>query len=188
MTRSSNPRTLRLTLRTLPGKTRPTKEAVYECTCGQLNAALTGLFETTTGFTALVVDEKTIDCILTEKGKRLLAKINLEPLLPPQIKAQRTVFVKLLDEYVTSRPTDEITDELKRNNILTHDVTKIGTPNRTTLKLTMQSTTDAKKLLTDGMVLFNVRVAPQQCELEDYTHLLICYKCYKYSDHMTKNC
>ena len=46
----------------------------------------------------------------------------------------------------------------------------------------------ADRILTDGLYLFNTRINPYQCEQERIHDLLICFKCYKYEDHHTKDC
>ncbi|KAG0418608.1 hypothetical protein EQH57_0715, partial [Dictyocoela roeselum] len=36
--------------------------------------------------------------------------------------------------------------------------------------------------------LFNTRIPHHNCSIEEFTHLLICYKCYKIEDHPTNQC
>ena len=36
--------------------------------------------------------------------------------------------------------------------------------------------------------MFNTRISPHQCEREKYTHLFICFRCYKYEDHSSNKC
>ena len=43
-------------------------------------------------------------------------------------------------------------------------------------------------MLENGLQMFNTRITPQQREREKYTHVLICFKCYKYEDHPIKQC
>ena len=188
MTPRSGSRISRLSLKTKDTtKTKPTKEQVLAVSA-DLGAMLTGLSEGATGFTAMAIDETTLDHLLTDRAKAKLTDINLTAILPPQIKARRTVFIRLLDRYITDRTLDSIKTEIKdKNGLDCAELFKIGTV-KATLKLTMKTTADAKKLTDEGLVLFNFRVAPEQCELERYTHVLICYKCYKYEDHLTKDC
>ncbi|KAF2349153.1 hypothetical protein FHG87_020091 [Trinorchestia longiramus] len=54
-------------------------------------------------------------------------------------------------------------------------ITKIVTPNTKT----------AERILREDFNLYYTKISPQQCELEKYTHILICYKCYKLEDHPT---
>ena len=44
------------------------------------------------------------------------------------------------------------------------------------------------RILEHGPQMFNTRITPQQCEREKYTHLFVCFKCYKYEDYTTKQC
>ncbi|KAF2348422.1 hypothetical protein FHG87_020821 [Trinorchestia longiramus] len=40
--------------------------------------------------------------------------------------------------------------------------------------------------LRDGLYMFHTKITLQQCEQEKYTHILICYKCFKFEEHATR--
>ncbi|KAF2366218.1 hypothetical protein FHG87_003019 [Trinorchestia longiramus] len=45
-----------------------------------------------------------------------------------------------------------------------------------------------QKILQNGLLMFNTKITPSQIELEKYTYIQICYKCYKFEDHATYQC
>ena len=79
----TEPRKLRLSLKTVMDRTRPTKTKVFEIAYGKLKANLTGLTESSSGFTAQAFSEKDLDRLLTKEGVKALGEINLVPVLPP---------------------------------------------------------------------------------------------------------
>ena len=49
-------------------------------------------------------------------------------------------------------------------------------------------TETADRVLDNGLLCYNTRIPPHHCSRETFTHLLICFKCYKFEDHPTKDC
>ncbi|KAF2361470.1 hypothetical protein FHG87_007781 [Trinorchestia longiramus] len=56
------------------------------------------------------------------------------------------------------------------------------------MKIVTPNTKTAERILREGFNLSYTKISPQQCELEKYTHIQICYKCYKFEDHPTHQC
>ncbi|KAF2353984.1 hypothetical protein FHG87_015264 [Trinorchestia longiramus] len=56
------------------------------------------------------------------------------------------------------------------------------------MKIVTPNTETAERILREGFTLSYTKISPQQCELEKYTHIQICYKCYKFEDHPTHQC
>lgn len=56
------------------------------------------------------------------------------------------------------------------------------------LKSFCSDLTTASRILTDEILSFSTNISQFQCEPEEFNHNLICYKCYKYDDHPTKDC
>ena len=55
-------------------------------------------------------------------------------------------------------------------------------------KIICSDSDSTTRLLTDGLKVFNSLITPKQMTLETYTHIVICYNCYKYETHATKDC
>ncbi|KAF2356871.1 hypothetical protein FHG87_012372 [Trinorchestia longiramus] len=56
------------------------------------------------------------------------------------------------------------------------------------IKITFSEISTTQKILQNGLLMFNIKITPSQIELEKYTHILICYKCYKFENHATYQC
>jgi len=106
----------RLQLKTIPGKDKPNRQTVFQTTFSKLDAPLTKLFDADNGYYALSDDVMTIDKLLTARAKTQLRTINLEPVLPPDVKAKRTIFLRQLDSYVGEHSGHDLMTELTKQN------------------------------------------------------------------------
>ena len=104
----------RLNLRIIDNQTRTNGEDVFRVTFGILDAPLTRLNTVDTGYYAITDDIRTIDKLLTDHAVTELSKINLQPTLPPDIKAKRTIFIRHVDLTVGRHTPDEIKAEIKK--------------------------------------------------------------------------
>ena len=156
---------------------------------GKLDIPLIRITDTKNGFNAITDDQNHIDKILSPPSVKVLNEINLQPVIPPELKSRRTVFVRQLDHSVGSRPENEIKNEIESN----HDYVKVAAVHKIKhythlLKIECTQTQMADRILENGLILFNTRVTPSQTEREKYIHILICFKCYKFEDHSTNQC
>ena len=95
---------------------------------GRLDAPLTGLREIHTGYVASTDNIQTLDKLLTSKAIEAFAKINLRLMIPPDVQAKRTLFVRQVDEIVGTKKADDIKTEIIRlqPDIKIDDVIKIS--------------------------------------------------------------
>ena len=155
----------------------------------ELKLPLTGLKDTNNGYTAFTEQEKEIDILLTDKAKHALNKIGLHARLPPKIKANRSVICRKIDMSVGSHTKDELTAEINKcnTNIKVAEITKFKEYTHI-FKIELQTTEQAQHVLQNGLLCYNTRIAPSQIEKEEYADLQICFTCYKYESHSTKDC
>ena len=108
---------------------------------------------------------------------------------PPHIKAKRTIFINGLDKHVGQRTSDEIASEITKNHDFIRNITvhKIKTYTHI-IKLICEDTTQADRIIQNGLTAFHTRISPHQCSLERHTELLICFNCYKYESHTKHQC
>ena len=179
----------KILLRKINPNTPTTHEQIFRVTFKEIDTPLTRINDTHNGFHAFTDKQENIDKLLTPASIKSLRNINLEPSIPPELRAKRSVFVRQLDHSVGSRSTEDLKAELERNHpwLQVREVTKIKHYTHV-LKLQLQDTQMANKIIADGLLLFNTRISPHQCSPEKFTHILICYKCYKFNSHITKDC
>ena len=179
----------RLHLRLIDSSKKTPREDVYATTFGKLQAPLTRLHDCPTGFYALTDDIRNVDKLLTETAIQELAKINLKPMTPPDIRARRSIFIRQVDSTVGQKTADDIKTEIQRlqPDVKVHEIIKIKDYTHI-FKIILRDNDSTQRLLTNGLNLFNTRISPTQMTQDTYTHLLICYKCYKFETHATKDC
>lgn len=182
-------RTFKIQLRQIDSTKPVDRQTVLKTTFTELNAPLIRLTPISTGYYAITDNEQTIDKLLTSNAANKLKKINLTAVIPPELKSKRTIFARQLDSHAGQHSPEEIQAELEKNHPYMKGVQTIKIKDYThVIKLILPDTSIANKILESGFNLFNTRVTPQQIEPEKFTHLLICYKCYKIEDHPTKDC
>lgn len=165
------------------------KRAIFETAFRDLLAPLTKLTETKQGFYATTDDQPTIDKLTSARAIELFGKINLKPIEPPELRSKKTVFVRQVDSTVGERPVDDIKTELMTNHswLKVTEIVKIKNYTHV-FKIVCAETQMATKIIESGINLFNTRIPPFNCSVEEFTHLQICYTCYKIEDHPTNRC
>ena len=189
--RPPRPPLLKIALKIInPTEPKPTRNDVFKTVCVNLKGFLTRLNDTHSGFTAYSDLPETIDNMTSPKGLTELTKINLQPVTPPEIKAKRTVFMRGLDyDIVKHHTTDEIRDELMTRQPWLTNLTVFKIKEYThLLKVTCGDNGQADRIIRDGLMAFHTRIPPHSCTLEKFTPILICYNCYKYDSHISKQC
>ena len=165
---------LRVFLKYVGNRQKTSKTDIFETVHIKLKGYLTGLRETTNGFNAYTDLDATVDALTSTKGLSEFRRLNLEPQVPPEIKARRTIFIRGLDISVGSQTTGDIDDELRKNHdwIKYVQTTKIKdyTP---VVKATFGSTDETDRALRDGLLAFSCRIPPTNITLEvhQYTDL-----------------
>ncbi|KAF2356776.1 hypothetical protein FHG87_012466 [Trinorchestia longiramus] len=108
--------TYRVQLKTIDQAKPADKQKFFEITFRELNAPLIRLTTTRTGYYAVTDDVTSIDKLTSKKATTAFEKINLTPIIPPDLRAKRTVFIRQIDADIGLKPTEEIKNEIKRQN------------------------------------------------------------------------
>ncbi|KAF2351659.1 hypothetical protein FHG87_017586 [Trinorchestia longiramus] len=181
--------TFRIQLRKINPNITTDKQKIFETTFKDLDVPLTKLSENNSGYYAITDEAAAVDKLTSSKPTKLFKKINLRPIIPPDIRAKRTLFIRQLDSSVGKLTPEEIAREIKTQQpwakIL--EVTKIKNYTHV-IKVTFSEISITQKILQNGLLMFNTKITPSQIELEKYTYIQICYKCYKFEDHATYQC
>lgn len=182
------PQLTRIPLKIRSGKPRPDRGKIFDTFYCKIEVALTKLIDTNQGYIALCQNEQDIDTVLTEKGSKALAEINLEAKIPAQISTQRSIICRKLDPYVGGHTSEDIKNEIERVQTWAkvREVVKFGNYTHV-IKITFESTDMAQRAL-DGLRLFNVAITSSQIERETFTNVQMCFVCYRMEQHQTKEC
>lgn len=162
---------------------------VTELAYGKFNVPFTRIFQTNEGYKAICRNDDDADKMLTDEARQAFAAIGLNIIMPPEIKAKRTIFVRKVDKEIGSHTAEEIKANLELNNqwMKIAEVTKIKDYTHV-FKICFRDTQMADKALDKGFLAFRMSITPDTLEREKFTSILTCFKCYKFEAHQTKDC
>ena len=151
--------------------------------------ALTTLIPINTGYIAKTDKETDIEKIITLAPQ--LATLELKPLVPPQLQATRTLIVRNLDDTIGTQTPEDLIEEITKHqynkNPKIDSIIKM--PNKTRiLKIVCSDTNTAQTLSRNGFYAYSYKISPSQINTDTFTYIDICYKCYTFQDHTTRNC
>lgn len=143
------------------------------------------------GFIALLNDPQDADRLFKKTTLDDLGKEHFLPILPPAMKAKRTVLLFSVDAHILKHTPDEIKDEIQRLNDFTSQniETLFKFPNNAPImKITFQETPPAQKCLEAGLRMFNLRIPAYNIKQEEYIPIQTCMRCYGLEKHNTPDC
>lgn len=136
----------------------------------------------------LTPTDKDADAVFLNDTPNRLASAGFTPIVPPELRAQRTVICHGLDELVYEHSPEEIAVEVEQKHdwAKAEDVFKF--PRSSTCKITFTDSNMAKKALLEGLNLFQIHVSGHQMRQEMFIPLLTCNRCNVVEDHPTNSC
>ncbi len=143
------------------------------------------------GLLAILTEARDSDNLFKQTTLADLSNEHFIPVLPPEIKASRTVLLFGVDSHILQHSPQEIKDELQRINDFTNNNIDavIKFPNNIPmLKVTFLETPPALKCLETGLKLFNIRIPNYKIKQEEYVPIKTCMRCYAVEDHNTGEC
>ena len=81
-----------------------------------LHVALSGLKTVAFSFNVLLEKKEVADKLLSDRGIQLLNTVNLTVMVPSEIKAKSSFFVRQADQAIGLKSTDEIKTEIFKNH------------------------------------------------------------------------
>lgn len=139
----------------------------------------------------LTADEANADKIFTVGCTQDLQAKEYEPVLPPQLRARKSIILRNVDGIIYDNNEADIQQEIINNNcfIKEGDVEKIYKfPRSHNIKVTFKQVAQAEKASETGLKLFYLSIPHHQIEQEQFTPIITCYRCYAVEDHVAKDC
>ena len=165
-----------------------TRNKIIELTFTQAGVPFIRVFGDFPAFTGIC---RTTDAntLLKVETKNKLRKHGIEVQIPQEVRARRTVFLRQLDRFVGAHSAEEIKEEIEEKNDWAGNVvvTKIGDYTHI-LKIEFETLEAAERAVSGGVNMFYMFVAPSQISIDEFINILTCFKCYKFEDHLTKDC
>lgn len=151
---------------------------------------ITKLIPLSDGFAVIISNDQELDKIFKTSTTEDLEKNNLHPLIPPELKARRSIIIPGVDNHIYNNPEEDIQAEIEdKNSWATGQIETIFKfPNSHTLKITFKQTANAKKAQDDGIRAFQMSVPHHKIKQEIFYNINTCFKCYKMEDHNTNQC
>ncbi|KAK8373767.1 hypothetical protein O3P69_011696 [Scylla paramamosain] len=149
---------------------------------------VTRLIPASDAVVVLTPTDKDADAIFQDGMPARLSGDGFTPLLPPELRAQRTVICSGLDELIYEHTAEEIADEVGSQHDWAAVEGVFKFPRSPTMKITFTRADMATKALTEGLHLFCIHVPGHQLRQETYTPLLTCNRCNAVEEHHTRSC
>lgn len=148
------------------------------------------IFNTFDGFAVLTINEQHADSIFSIETKQELAQNEFTPVMPPELKAKKSVIIPRVDDLIYEWSAVQIKEELEKNNSwIGEDLeTVYKFPNSSTIKITFTQTKFAKKCIETGLKAFYISIPGHEIKLETYIPVKCCMRCYSLEDHFTNEC
>ena len=147
-------------------------------------------FNTYDSFAVLTVSEHDADSLFSPEIKSALAQHEFIPVMPPELRAKKSVIIPRTDDLIYEWSPDNIKEEIIKNNLWIGDdlETVYKFPNSSTLKLTFTQTKHAKKCTEKGIKAFDISIPGVEIKLETFIPIKCCMRCYALETHYTNEC
>ena len=142
------------------------------------------------GFVILTVSESHSDNIFSAKIKGELESNEFHAVMPPELKAKKSVILPRADDIIYERHIVDIGEEIQKQNSWVGDgvVDVIKFPKSKAIKITFSNTTLAQKCTEKGLKAFSISVPAHEIKQETFIPVKCCMKCYTLESHFTNEC
>ena len=141
------------------------------------------------GFVVITENEAELDKLFNNTTDKELLSKQFTPLIPPELKAHRSVLIFRIDDHIYKNNEDNIQEELQTQNQWITGISAVNKfQNGRGLKITFTETISAKKAQEKGLLLYSMRIPGYNIIQDKYLHVNTCLRCYALEDHFTANC
>ena len=162
---------------------------VAKLTFDATQVAFNRIIEIKNNFLVITRNQTDADKLLRSEMTKKFEERGYDLVAPPELRAKKTIFIRKLDRHIGDRNSDEIKTEIETQNTWAKVAQVIKIKEYThVIKVVFDEIKMADVAQERGMVAFNMSITPSQMEREEYINLQICFSCYKYESHETKNC
>lgn len=112
----------------------------------------------------------------------------LNPIMPPELRAKRSVIIRNVDDLIYNNDCEQIKSEIQTVNewAIVTEVIKFKV--RHGLKIVFENVKIADACLQKGLSMFYLHIPSSNIDREMFYFIKTCYKCYKVEDHMADRC
>lgn len=127
-----------------------------------------------------------LDKLFNNKTDAELQKQKFYPVIPPQLRANRSVLLFSVDNHIFQNSEEEIKQEIIKSNEWTGtSISVFKYPKGNTLKITFAETAQARKSQEAGLLLFSMKIIKFTIKQDVFYNIITCLKCYALETHYT---
>ena len=154
--------------------------------CFNRSLKIESVFRSGNDFTLRFNNSNEAEKIFREPIQGVLQGAHFQPILPPELKAARTVFVSRVDKEILNHSHDQIAHEINQRNEWCSVEEVVKLPKN--LKITFSIVEMAEKSTELGISMFYLHIPGCNMNREVFIRLETCFACYAVDNHQTREC
>lgn len=178
----------RVRIKSLEGGTTIQRKSLLRGILFSAGVKFSRLIEANDAFIAACLDDDDVDKCISIQVRDKLKDRKFEVIIPPPLRARKSIVIRRLEPEVTSNDEQTILDEIETYNdwAKLEEVVKLrGIPHM--LKIRFAEIAMARKAISHGLIMFSYHISPKQIEQEEFYPITPCWVCYSYG-HSVKDC
>lgn len=156
--------------------------------CSSNGIKITKLLDVDDGYMLWCASVDDLDKLFDRKIQTVFCALSVKCVVPPQLRAKRSVIIRRIDSLIYDHTEDEIITEIKNKNSWADVVDIYKFPNSRTLKIQFISSSIAERCIASGLSMFYLHVGGNDMSADEFIPVLTCYRCYSLEDHITSKC
>ena len=156
--------------------------------CNRRKIKIANLETTRTGFILVVDDIYEAEKLFLSTNQEIFEDAGYSPLIPQEVTCSRTLFIGRVNKFILSHSSNEILHEIKVHNADSNIIDAAVIPNSRSIKISVDCSTSADRLLNHGIKLFNFSLPGSQISKQIHIEIIKCFNCMSYNIHNTKFC
>ena len=156
--------------------------------CAQCSVRLVRVLSISDGYILICSSISDADKLFNDSVLRLFSGSNFQLRMPSELKAERTIIIRRVDDSIYQCSSDEIAAEIQRCNkwaVVNNLVKFTKSPG---LKITFSNEAMASKALQQGLPLMSLFIPGYDMVRDNYVFIPMCFRCYAINSHTTKKC
>jgi len=156
--------------------------------CVSNNIRVSKIIEKNNFFLVIFSSVEDADKVFDEKILILFVSSNIEPSMPHELRARRSVIIKKLDDLICSASDRDIQQSIEQHNpgVIVRELRKFKDARG--MKVTFTTAVMADKVLVGGIKILRLFIQGTDIHRDNYVNILTCYVCYDIEKHTSSNC
>lgn len=178
----------RIRMKSLQGGLKPQRKAALKERLYENVIKFSRLSEANEVYICGCLEDDDVDLTISAKVTEELKNIGFDVIVPPRLRAKKSMIIHRRDQEITSYNVEEIKKDIEGRNIWTNidEVVKMKNIAHM-LKVRFRDIALARKAISSGLCIFLYHLSSNQVEQEEFYSITLCWSCYRY-DHQARDC